>query len=66
MPTLKCDLCEHEAHGETFDEWMKALMPHYIEAHADAMDAQDGRSQEEQAKAKEAWMAENRARFDAA
>ena len=23
MKTLKCDLCEHEAQGETFEDWMK-------------------------------------------
>jgi len=39
MKTLKCDLCEHEARGETFEGWMKALMPHYMEAHADVMNA---------------------------
>ena len=22
MKTLKCDLCDHEAQGETFGEWM--------------------------------------------
>ena len=38
MKTLKCDLCEHEAQGETFEEWMKALMPHYMEAHADTIE----------------------------
>ena len=37
MKTLKCDLCEVTAEGETFEEWMKALMPHYMEAHADVM-----------------------------
>ena len=35
MKTLKCDQCEVTAEGETFEEWMKALMPHYMEAHAD-------------------------------
>ena len=61
MKTLKCDLCDHEAQGETFEEWMKALMPHYMKAHADVMkDPKNG--QEERAR----WMAENQARFDAA
>ena len=59
MKTLKFDLCEHEAQGETFDDWMKALMPHYMEAHADVMkDANEGD--------REKWMAENKARFEAA
>ena len=61
MKTLKCDLCEVTAEGETFDAWMKALMPHYMTAHADVMsDPKNGK--EEQMK----WMAENKARFDVA
>ena len=27
MKTLKCDLCEVTAKGETFEEWMNALNP---------------------------------------
>lgn len=61
MKTLKCDLCDHEAQGETFEDWMKALMPHYMEAHADVMkDPKKG------AEERERWMADNRARFDVA
>lgn len=37
MKTLKCDMCEYKAKGGTFEEWMKALMPHYMEAHSDMM-----------------------------
>ena len=37
MKTLKCDLCEVTAEGETFEEWMKALRPHYSKAHAEVM-----------------------------
>jgi len=66
MKTLKCDLCDHQAQGKTFEEWMQALMPHYMEAHADFMQAQSGKSKEEQDKEREKWMAENKARFDAA
>lgn len=66
MKILKCDLCDYESQGETFEEWMQALMPHYMEAHADFMDAQSGKSMGEQEKDREKWMAENRARFDAA
>ena len=33
MKTLKCDLCDQVAQGETFEEWMNALKPHYMEAH---------------------------------
>jgi hypothetical protein len=60
MKTLKCDLCEVTAEGETFEEWMSALRPHYMEAHADVMnDPARGKEEMEQ------WMADNRARFDA-
>ena len=59
MKTLKCDLCDHEAQGETFDIWMNALKPHYMEAHADVI---KGASEEDHKK----WMVENKARFDAA
>lgn len=59
MKTLKCDLCTVTAEGETFEAWMKALMPHYMEAHADVMkNAKEGDEQK--------WMAENKVRFDAA
>jgi hypothetical protein len=61
MTTLKCDLCDHTAQAETFEEWMKALMPHYMKDHADVMN--DSSKTEED---KEKWMIENRARFDAA
>ena len=61
MKTLKCDLCDHEAQGETFEDWMTALRPHYMAAHADVMnDPKQGKEEMER------WMAENRARFDAA
>lgn len=59
MKTLKCDLCEVTADGETFEAWMQALMPHYIQAHADVMkDPKNGK--EEQMR----WMIENRGRFE--
>jgi hypothetical protein len=61
MKTLKCDLCDATADGETFEEWMAALRPHYLEAHADVMN--DPSHTEEDGKR---WMAENKARFDAA
>mgnify|MGYP001560456132 CR=1 FL=1 len=60
MKSLKCDLCEVTAEGETFEEWMKALMTHYMKDHADVMnDPKNGK--EEQQK----WMADNKARFEA-
>jgi hypothetical protein len=66
MKTLKCDVCEHEARGETFEAWMVALRPHYEEAHAHFMKAQGARPEAEQKAEMEKWMAENKARFDAA
>jgi len=60
MKTLKCDLCDATADGETFQDWMKALMPHYMEAHADVMnDPNNGEAEQKQ------WMKDNHARFDA-
>ncbi len=59
MKILKCDLCNVTAKGETFEAWVQALMPHYMQAHADVMkDQKNGK--EEQAN----WMAENKARFE--
>lgn len=66
MKTLKCDLCEATAEGETFDAWMKALMPHYMQAHADVMKGKAGLSDEEKKAEMNKWMVENKARFDAA
>jgi len=61
MKTLKCDLCDVTADGETFEGWMTALRPHYMEAHADVMnDPSKGPAEMEK------WMADNKARFDAA
>ena len=61
MKSLKCDLCEFVAQGETFEDWMRALMPHYLKAHTDVMNDPKNGEQD-----RENWMAENRARFDAA
>ena len=61
MKTLKCDLCDETADGETFEEWMSALRPHYMEAHTDVMS-----NPSHTEKDMEKWMAENRARFDVA
>jgi len=65
MKTLKCDLCEHEAQGETFEGWVKALMPHYMEAHTDAMKGKEGMNEENMKAEKEKWMTENKTRFNA-
>lgn len=66
MKTLKCDLCEHKAQGETFEEWMNALMPHYMQDHADVMKGKEGQTQEEQQAEMQKWMIDNKARFEAA
>ena len=56
---MTCDLCEHVAEGETFEAWMQALMPHYLEAHKDVMeDPSKGE------KDKQVWMNEQRERFN--
>jgi len=61
MKTLKCDLCDVTAAGETFEEWMKALYPHYAEAHPDVMN-DPNKTEEDRQK----WMVENKVRFEAA
>lgn len=60
MKTLKCDLCEVMAEGETFEDWMEALKPHYFESHADVM-KDSSKTKEDMMR----WMAENKARFEA-
>ena len=64
MKKLKCDLCDHVAQGETFEEWMNALKPHYAEAHAEVMMRKKGTPEEMKAEMMK-WMEENKARFDA-
>ena len=61
MKTLKCDMCDYEAKGETFEAWMETLKPHYFKAHPEVM--QDPNKTEADM---EKWMTENKARFDAA
>ncbi len=59
MKTMKCDLCEVTAEGETFEEWMRALHPHYSEAHTEVMNNSSHTTED-----MEKWMVENRARFE--
>jgi hypothetical protein len=61
MKTLKCDLCEATVQGETFEEWMQALMPHYMESHVDVINNPKNGEEEQQK-----WIRENKARFDQA
>jgi hypothetical protein len=60
MKTLTCDLCDTTAEGDTFEEWMNALKPHYMETHPEVM-ADPTKTKEDMGK----WMEENKARFDA-
>ena len=65
MKTLKCDLCDHEARGNTFGEWIDALKPHYAAAHADVMAGKSGLTKEEQMIDMQKWMMTNKTRFEA-
>jgi hypothetical protein len=66
MKTLKCDLCDHEAQGDTFEVWMNALKPHYGEVHAEVMKGKENLTEEEKKAEMQTWMDENKARFEAA
>jgi hypothetical protein len=59
MKTLKCDLCEVTAEGETFEMWMKNLMPHYMVSHVEIMN-DTSKTKKDQIK----WMQENKERFE--
>lgn len=61
MKTLKCDLCETTAEGETFEDWMEALKPHYMSEHKDIM-MDPSKTKEDMAR----WMSENKDRFEEA
>ena len=60
MKTLTCDLCNHKVQGETFEEWMNNLKPHYFKAHADVM-----KNSKHTKEDMEKWMVQNKARFEA-
>jgi hypothetical protein len=61
MKTLKCDLCDTTVQGETFEQWMQNLMPHYMQEHADIMN-DPNKTKEDQQK----WMIDNKTRFEKA
>ncbi|MEI7653475.1 MAG: hypothetical protein WCJ70_04365 [bacterium] len=65
MKTMKCDLCDATAQGETFETWMQALMPHYMQAHAEVMMSKAGLTDEQKKAEQQKWMGENKVRFDA-
>lgn len=56
MKTLQCDLCDHVAQGETFEEWVNALKPHYGEAHAEIMRGKAHSTDEEKKAEMQKWM----------
>jgi len=64
MKTLTCDLCDHAVQGETFEDWMNALKPHYMAVHSDVMKQHAGNPEEMKA-AMGKWMEENKVRFEA-
>ncbi len=66
MKTLECDLCETTAEGETFEAWMRALMPHYMQVHGDVMKGKANLTAEEKKDEQMMWMVDNKARFNAA
>jgi hypothetical protein len=66
MKTLKCDICDHEASGETFEEWMNNLKPHYAATHADFMKEKMQLPEKEQIAEMGKWMETNKQRFEAA
>lgn len=63
MKSLKCDLCQFEARGETFDDWFKAMHAHWEAMHADIMAEKQKTGTKEEG---EKWMAEAKAKFAAA
>lgn len=62
MKLLVCDICNEAFAAETFEEWLQLIMPHYMEVHADIMEASKNNSKQDQ----DDWMSKNRARFEAA
>ena len=65
MKTLTCDICDHEAQGETFEDWMNAMKSHYGQAHADIMQSKANLSDEVKMAGMQKWMNENKTRFEA-
>lgn len=63
MKTMKCDLCEFEGQGETFENWAQGMQSHYSNVHGDWMTAMANNPNAKEDAAK--WMADAQARFDA-
>lgn len=60
MKTLSCDMCEATFDAESFEEWFKQMMPHYMAEHADIMEASKNKTKEDGGK----WMAAAKKRFE--
>ncbi len=62
MKTLSCDMCDTTFDAETFEAWFDKMLIHYMADHADIVEAGKDKTKEDGEK----WMAESKARFDAA
>lgn len=62
MKTVTCDMCDARFETESFEDWMKQMMPHYQSEHSEFMAASANKSKEDAAE----WMKAARAHFDAA
>lgn len=62
MKTLPCDVCGRGLSAETFEGWFKQMYAHYATDHADVMAGMAGKPKSEG----EQWMANAKARFEAA
>ena len=59
MKTITCLDCDHKFSGNTAEEVMEAMMPHYLKDHKDVLDAD---TQEQ----RDGWFSEFNRRFDTA
>ena len=62
MKTLPCDICDQEFSAEAFEDWFEQMHAHYRADHTDVMAAAAGKPKSEG----EQWMADAKARFEAA
>ena len=66
IKTLKCYLCEVKAKDGTFKAWMKALMSHYMQEHAEVTKGKCAITYEKKKNGINEWMAKNKTRFEKA
>lgn len=60
MKTMKCDICDKEFSGETFEAWFKQMQSHYQADHIEFMKQSQGKSKEEGMN----WVADMKAKFE--